>query len=67
MLRLAREAVYSKKIATVDEVVAKINRVTDDGVNALVEEFLNPKKYTVAAVGPITENEVSNILDDFNS
>ena len=66
MLRLAREAVYSKKIATVDDVVSKIGSVTEDGVNALAENFLNPKKYTVAAVGPITENEVTNILDDLN-
>ncbi len=67
MLRLAREAVYSKKVATVDDVVSKISSVNDSGVNALVKEFLNPRKYTVSAVGPITENEVRNLLDDLNS
>jgi predicted Zn-dependent peptidase len=67
MLRLAREAVYSKKIATVDEVVSKIGSVTDEGVNALIEKFLSPKNYTIAAVGPITENEVSGILDDLQN
>jgi predicted Zn-dependent peptidase len=67
MLRLAREAVYSQKIATVDDVVAKITSVTDNGVNMLAQKFLNPGKYTIAAVGPVTENEVSNILDELNS
>jgi predicted Zn-dependent peptidase len=67
MLRLAREAVYSQKIATVDDVVAKINSVNVGGVNGLAKKFLNPEKYTIAAVGPITENEVSSILDELNS
>jgi predicted Zn-dependent peptidase len=67
MLRLAREAVYSRKIASVDDVVACINSVDEKQINGIVKDYFDPKQYTVTAVGPITEKEVSSILDDLNS
>ncbi len=67
MLRLAREAVYSQEIASVDDVVARINAVDEEQINSITKEYFDPKQYTVTAVGPITEKEVKNILEDLNS
>lgn len=66
MLRLAREAVYSKEIATVDDVVARINAVDEKQINSIIKEFFDTKQYTVTAVGPINSSEVKNMLDDLN-
>lgn len=67
MLRLARETVYTQKVTSIDETVARINSVDQQQVNALINEFLQPEQYTIAAVGPITKNEVHDILDDINA
>ena len=67
MLRLARESVYTSKVASVDEVVSRINAVDEKQTNNLITDFLHPRKYTIAAVGPITEKEVQNIVSDLNS
>ncbi len=66
MLRLARESVYSPKAASVDDVVACINSVDEKQVNKLQSAFLDPRQYTVAAVGPITNKELRDIIDDLN-
>jgi len=66
MLRLAREAVYSKEIATVDDVVARINAVDENQINSITKEFFDTTQYTVTAVGPINDSEVKNMLDDLN-
>jgi predicted Zn-dependent peptidase len=66
MLRLAREAVYSKEIATVDDVVARINAVDEEQINSITKEFFDTKQYTVTAVGPINNSEVKHMLDDLN-
>lgn len=67
MLRLAREAVYSREIASIDDVVARINSVNEKQINSITHNYFDPKQYTVTAVGPITEKEVSSILDDLSS
>lgn len=66
MLRLARESVYTQEVASVDEVVAKINSVTEDQVNSTIYAFLQPAHYTIAAVGPTNEKEVHAVFDDLN-
>ncbi len=66
MLRLARENVYSQKVASVDEVVAKINSVSEQQVNSRISKFLQPAHYTIAAVGPTDEKEVQAVFDDLN-
>ena len=66
MLRLARETVYKSKVASIDDVVAKIDSVNATQINDLTNNFLNPQQYTIAAVGPITEKEVNNIFEDLN-
>ncbi|KPK73893.1 hypothetical protein AMJ87_00145 [candidate division WOR_3 bacterium SM23_60] len=67
MLRLARESVYTSKVATVDEVVARINSVDEQQINNLITDFLHPRQYTIAAAGPISEKEVQNIASDLKS
>lgn len=67
MLRLAREAVYSKEIASVDDVVARIKGVDEKQVNAMTGDFLDPRQYTVTAVGPITDKEVTAIVNDLRA
>jgi len=67
MLRLARETVYKSEVASIDDVVAKIDTVNAAQINGLTGDFLNPKQYTIAAVGPITEKEVHSIFEDLNS
>ena len=66
MLRLAREAVYSKEIASVDDVVTRINAVDEKQINSITKEYFDTKQYTVTAVGPINDSEVKNMLDDLN-
>ena len=67
MLRLARESVYTPTVSSVDEVVAKINSVDETQINNLIGEFLNREQYTVAAVGPITQQEVQDTIHDLVS
>jgi predicted Zn-dependent peptidase len=67
MLRLARESVYTSKVATVDEVVSRINSVDEQQINNLITDFLHPRQYTIAAVGPINEKEIQHIADDLKS
>jgi predicted Zn-dependent peptidase len=67
MLRLARETVYAPKVASIEETVARINSVDQPQVDSLINDFLQPRHYTIAAVGPITRRDVNNILDDISS
>ena len=66
MLRLARESVYTPHVASVDEVVASINSVDEVQVNSLISDFLDPRQFTVAAVGPITQKETLTAVNDLN-
>jgi predicted Zn-dependent peptidase len=58
MLRIGREMLYLKKTYNIDEVINNIRSINVDQINALIEKFLDPNKYTIAAVGPISEKEV---------
>jgi len=64
MLRLGREILYLHKVTSVDEVVNKIKSVSADNVNELIPNYLDPMAYSIAAVGPVTEDEIG---DFFNS
>ena len=64
MLRLARESVYTSSVASVDEIVGRITSVDEDQINNMVSEFLLPQDYTVAAVGPISQEEVQGAVSD---
>ena len=66
MLRLGRELMYLQKTSVIDEVVDLIKGIPESEINKLTKTFLDPRKYSVAAVGPINEKEIistfSNIL-----
>ncbi len=67
MLRLAREAVYSREIASIDEVVGRIGAVNEAQINSMNADYFDLKHYTVTAVGPVTTKEVRSFLDDLKS
>ena len=62
MLRLGREMLNFGKITTIDNVITKIGKIKEQQVNALIEKYLSPKKYTIAAIGPITRKEIDDIF-----
>lgn len=62
MLRLGREMLNFKRITTIDDVITKIGEISEKNINDLIEKYLIPKKYTIAAVGPITKKEIDDIF-----
>ncbi|MBA7481471.1 putative zinc protease [subsurface metagenome] len=62
MLRLGREMSYLKKTNSIDDIIKRIRTVNEKQINELITEYLNPKKYTIAAIGPISEKEVEDIF-----
>jgi len=62
MLRLGREMLHLKKISTIDDIIDRIRSVNENQINELLTEYLNPKKYTIAAIGPISEREIEDIF-----
>lgn len=62
MLRLGREMLYLKKISSIDDIVERIRSINESQINALVSEYLNPRNYTIAAIGPITQKEIEEIF-----
>jgi predicted Zn-dependent peptidase len=62
MLRLGREMSYLKKINSIDDIIKRIRTINKKQINELITEYLNPKKYTIAAIGPISEKEVEDIF-----
>lgn len=64
MLRLGRETMYLDKVSTVDDVVAKISNVSSAEINGLIGRYFDHRRYSIAAVGPVTEGEV---VDAFGS
>ncbi len=57
MSRLLKQEIYLGKQMTVDEVIQKVENVKIDDVMGLAEEFLEPSKYSVSAVGDISEKD----------
>lgn len=62
MLRLGREMLYLKEVIPIDDTIERIRSLDVSEINGLIKEYLNPKKYTVAAIGPIEKKEVKDIL-----
>lgn len=62
MLRLGREMLNFKKITTIDSVINKIRKINEQHVNTLINQYMNPEKYTIAAIGPITKKEINDIF-----
>lgn len=62
MLRFGREMSYLKKINPIDDVISRIRAINEKQINELITENLNPDKYTIAAIGPVTEKEIEEIF-----
>lgn len=52
MSRLGKSQIYLGKIVTPEEVVSKVNAVTEDQVQELATEMLKPENFSLATIGP---------------
>jgi predicted Zn-dependent peptidase len=63
MTRLAKNEICFGGLIPTEEVVAGIDRVTSDEVLALARDMFNPSLMTVAAIGPVSEKDLTvNII-----
>ena len=62
MLRLGREMLNFRKTMLVDDVIKMIRAINEQHINDLIAQYLNPKNYTIAAIGPITKKEINDIF-----
>jgi len=62
MLRLGREMCNLKKTYSIDDIIESIRAINDKQINKLISKYLNPKNYTVAAIGPATREEIEETL-----
>lgn len=60
MLRFGREMAYMKKTCSIDEIIEEIRIIDEGHVNKLSSDYLDPARYTIAAVGPITQEEIED-------
>jgi predicted Zn-dependent peptidase len=67
MLRLGRERLYLEKINRIKDIIKTINLIDATKINNMIKDFLNPNQYSVAAVGPINEDEISETFDAIRS
>jgi predicted Zn-dependent peptidase len=62
MLRLGREVSHLKEAQPIDDVINRIRSINEKQVNDLIPEYLDPTKYTIAAIGPVTDKEIVDIF-----
>jgi predicted Zn-dependent peptidase len=62
MLRIGREFGYLNKITPVEKTVEKIKSIKVDEINGLLRDYLDLKRYSVSAIGPVDEDWVSNFV-----
>ncbi len=62
MLRLGRELSHLKKVNSIDEVLKQIRAVDETQINELITDYLDLKKYTIAAIGPVQKKEIEDIF-----
>jgi len=53
MSNLARQELYFHRFSSLDEILASIEKVTREEVQALAQEFFQPDRISVAALGPL--------------
>jgi predicted Zn-dependent peptidase len=58
MLRLGRETSYLGKNIPIDSMIQAIRGISTDQVNALIPDYLNPTKFSIAAIGPVNEKHI---------
>ncbi|MEW6280797.1 MAG: pitrilysin family protein [Candidatus Eremiobacterota bacterium] len=55
MMRLARCEHYHRRLISLEEVIERIDAVTPEQVSELTEWLLEPSRYTLAVLGPVSE------------
>jgi predicted Zn-dependent peptidase len=63
MMRLGRELIYLGKVSSTSEAIRELRQTGVNEVNQLVKDFLDLKKYSVCAVGPVTQNEIQDLFN----
>lgn len=58
----AKEFLFGKKIETPDEIVKKINKVTIAQIHTMAKKIFQRDAMRVAAIGPVTREQVLNII-----
>ena len=53
MSNLARQELYFHRFSSLDEILASIDKVSSDEVQTLANEFFQPDRISVAALGPL--------------
>ncbi len=64
MLRIGREVTYLNKTVSVDETVARIREVDLKEINDSVRDYFDLGRYSIAAVGPLTDNIFDKFVTD---
>ena len=64
MTRLARSEIYSGRYVPVDELIASVDRITDDDVRRVAGELLSRDRLCLVALGSKTEKvfEASDLI-----
>lgn len=62
MIRLAKSEFYHGKLLSFEKMIEKIERVTSDDVNYMIQKFLNKDKFTCAVSGPIRNFKISKFF-----
>ncbi len=62
MLRLGREMSYLQRVSTIDNIIEQIRDTNEEHINELISEYLDLRKYSVAAIGPVDEKEIEDIF-----
>jgi predicted Zn-dependent peptidase len=63
MTRLGRNELVDSEILTIDEVVARVESVTEDDVTRLAERLFRPGRFVLAVVGPFAEGDLAGIVN----
>lgn len=65
MLRFGREMTNLGKVNTIDTIIQNIREIKVEDLNRLRADYLDPRNYVIAAVGPVTETEINDIFRIF--
>lgn len=63
MMRLGRELIYLKKVSSTSEAVRDLRATGVSEVNQLNRDFLDLKKYSVCAVGPVIQKDIQDLFN----
>jgi predicted Zn-dependent peptidase len=66
MTRMAKSEIYFGRIIAPDELIAKIDAVTHNDVRELAQELLAPENMALAAVGPVDEDMIASMQEEWN-